>query len=426
MSTSYRFETQQVHGGQVPDPTTGAIAAPIYQTAAYAFQDTDHAKGLFALQKEGFIYSRIGNPTVDILEKRIALLEGGAAALALASGQSAQLLALTTIATIGDNIVASPNLYGGTYTLLKDSLARFGIESRFAKSEKVEDLEPLIDAKTKAIYVETIGNPGFSIPDFKRVAALCKKSGIPLIVDNTFGAGGYLCKPIEHGATIVVESATKWIGGHANSIGGVIVDSGNFDWATGKFPLVSDPSPAYHGLCFTETFGNLAFIVKARVEGLRDLGPCLSPFNAFLLLQGVETLSLRVERITQNALALARWLSNHPKVESVFYPGLENHPHHALAKQYLTNGFGGVLSFIPKGGAAKASKVVDNLALITHLANVGDVRTLIIQPSITTHQQLSEEEQAAAGVSTALLRVSLGIEHIDDIIADFNQALELI
>jgi len=410
----------------VPDPTTGAIAAPIYQTAAYAFQDTDHAKGLFALQKEGFIYSRIGNPTVDILEKRIALLEGGAAALALASGQSAQLLALTTIATIGDNIVASPNLYGGTYTLLKDSLARFGIESRFAKSEKVEDLEPLIDAKTKAIYVETIGNPGFSIPDFERVAALCKKSGIPLIVDNTFGAGGYLCKPIEHGATIVVESATKWIGGHANSIGGVIVDSGNFDWATGKFPLVSDPSPAYHGLCFTETFGNLAFIVKARVEGLRDLGPCLSPFNAFLLLQGVETLSLRVERITQNALALARWLSNHPKVESVFYPGLENHPHHALAKQYLTNGFGGVLSFIPKGGAAKASKVVDNLALITHLANVGDVRTLIIQPSITTHQQLSEEEQAAAGVSTALLRVSLGIEHIDDIIADFNQALELI
>lgn len=410
----------------MPDPTTGAIAAPIYQTAAYAFQDTDHAKGLFALQKEGFIYSRIGNPTVDILEKRIALLEGGAAALALASGQSAQLLALTTIATIGDNIVASPNLYGGTYTLLKDSLARFGIESRFAKSEKVEDLEPLIDAKTKAIYVETIGNPGFSIPDFERIAALCKKSGIPLIVDNTFGAGGYLCKPIEHGATIVVESATKWIGGHANSIGGVIVDSGNFDWATGKFPLVSDPSPAYHGLCFTETFGNLAFIVKARVEGLRDLGPCLSPFNAFLLLQGVETLSLRVERITQNALALAQWLSNHPKVESVFYPGLENHPHHALAKQYLTNGFGGVLSFIPKGGAAKASKVVDNLALITHLANVGDVRTLIIQPSITTHQQLSEEEQAAAGVSTALLRVSLGIEHIDDIIADFNQALELI
>lgn len=410
----------------MPDPTTGAIAAPIYQTAAYAFQDTDHAKGLFALQKEGFIYSRIGNPTVDILEKRIALLEGGVAALALASGQSAQLLALTTIATIGDNIVASPNLYGGTYTLLKDSLARFGIESRFAKSEKVEDLEPLIDAKTKAIYVETIGNPGFSIPDFERVAALCKKSGIPLIVDNTFGAGGYLCKPIEHGATIVVESATKWIGGHANSIGGVIVDSGNFDWATGKFPLVSDPSPAYHGLCFTETFGNLAFIVKARVEGLRDLGPCLSPFNAFLLLQGVETLSLRVERITQNALALARWLSNHPKVESVFYPGLENHPHHALAKQYLTNGFGGVLSFIPKGGAAKASKVVDNLALITHLANVGDVRTLIIQPSITTHQQLSEEEQAAAGVSNALLRVSLGIEHIDDIIADFNQALELI
>ena len=410
----------------MPDPTTGAIAAPIYQTAAYAFQDTDHAKGLFALQKEGFIYSRIGNPTVDILEKRIALLEGGVAALALASGQSAQLLALTTIATIGDNIVASPNLYGGTYTLLKDSLARFGIESRFAKSEKVEDLEPLIDAKTKAIYVETIGNPGFSIPDFERVAALCKKSDIPLIVDNTFGAGGYLCKPIKHGATIVVESATKWIGGHANSIGGVIVDSGNFDWATGKFPLVSDPSPAYHGLCFTETFGNLAFIVKARVEGLRDLGPCLSPFNAFLLLQGVETLSLRVERITQNALALARWLSNHPKVKSVFYPGLENHPHHALAKQYLTNGFGGVLSFIPKGGAAKASKVVDNLVLITHLANVGDVRTLIIQPSITTHQQLSEEEQAAAGVSTALLRVSLGIEHIDDIIADFNQALEQI
>ncbi len=409
----------------MPDPTTGAIAAPIYQTAAYAFQSTEHAKEVFALQKEGYIYSRIGNPTVDIFEKRIALLEGGAAALAVASGQSAQLLALTTIATIGDNIVASPNLYGGTYSLLKDSLARFGIESRFAKSEKVEDLQPLIDAQTKAIYVETIGNPGFSIPDFKEIATLCKKNGIPLIVDNTFGAGGYICKPIEHGATIVVESATKWIGGHANSMGGVIVDSGTFNWATGKFPLVSEPSPSYHGLCFTETFGALAFIVKVRVEGLRNLGPCLSPFNAFLLLQGVETLSLRVERINQNSLALARWLSKHPKVESVFYLGLENHPFHALAKQYLTNGFGGVLSFIPKGGAAKASELVDNLTLTTHLANLGDVRTLIIQPSITTHQQLSDTEQAAAGVSNALLRVSLGIEHIDDIIADFKQALEL-
>ena len=426
MSASYRFETQQIHGGQAPDPTTGAVVTPIYQTAAYAFQDTEHAKGLFALEKEGFIYSRLGNPTVDVLEKRIALLEGGAAALAVASGQSAQLLALTTIATLGDNIVASPNLYGGTYTLLKDSLTRFGIEARFAKSEKVSDLELLIDEKTKAIYVETIGNPGFSIPDFRKVAALCKANGIPLIVDNTFGAGGYLCQPIKHGATIVVESATKWIGGHANSIGGIIVDSGNFDWDNGKFPIIANPSPAYHGLCFTKTFGNLAFIVKARVEGLRDFGPCLSPFNAFLLLQGVETLSLRVERIAQNALTLAKWLSNHPKVEAVFFPGLENHPHHALAKQYLTNGFGGVLSFVPKGGAAKASKVVDNLKLVTHLANVGDVRTLIIQPSITTHQQLSEEEQTAAGVSTALLRVSLGIEHIDDIIADFKQALELI
>jgi len=410
----------------VPDPTTGAIAAPIYQTAAYAFRDTEHAKGLFALEKEGFIYSRIGNPTVDILEKRLALLEGGVAALAVASGQSAQLLALTTIAAIGDNIVASPHLYGGTYTLLKDSLARFGIEARFALSDKVADLEPLLNENTKATYVETIGTPGFSIPDFKEVAALCKKNGLPLIVDNTFGAGGYLCKPIEHGATIVVESATKWIGGHANSIGGVIVDSGNFDWASGKFPLVSNPSAAYHDLCFTEKFGNLAFIIKARVEGLRDLGPCLSPFNAFLLLQGIETLSLRVERITQNALALARWLSNHPKVESVFYPGLENHPYHTQAKAYLKNGFGGVLSFIPKGGSSKASLVVDNLQLVTHLANVGDVRTLIIQPSITTHQQLSEAEQASAGVSSALLRVSLGIEHIDDIIGDFKQALALI
>lgn len=423
MSASYRFETQQVHGGYTPELTTGSCTVPIYQTAAYAFKDSNHAKELFALEKEGFIYSRIGNPTVDVLEKRIALLEGGAAALAVASGQSAQLLTLTTLAAIGDNIVASPYLYGGTFTLLKDSLTRFGIEARFAKNDSTQEIGCLIDEKTKAVYVETIGNPGFAIPNFKELSLLCKSHGIPLIVDNTFGAAGYLCRPIDHGASIVVESATKWIGGHANSIGGVIVDSGRFDWTNGKFPQVANPSPAYHGLNFPETFGKLAFIVKARVEGLRDLGPCLSPFNAFLLLQGLETLSLRVDRITQNALALARWLSNHPKVEKVSYPGLESHPYHANAKEYLQNGFGGVLSFTVKGSAEKASKVVEGLKLVTHLANVGDVRTLIIQPSTTTHQQLSEQEQASAGVDFSLLRVSVGIENIVDILADFDQAL---
>lgn len=431
MSTQkLRFETLQLHAGQEADPTTNSRAVPIYQTSSYVFNNAAHGANLFALKEFGNIYTRIMNPTTDVFEKRIAALEGGVAALAVGSGQAAQFIALNNILQAGDNFVSTTYLYGGTYNQFKVAFKRLGIEARFADGDKVESFEAQIDANTKAIYLETIGNPGFNIPDFEKFAALARKHDLPLIVDNTFGAGGYLFRPLDHGANIVVESATKWIGGHGTSIGGVIVDGGNFNWGNGKYPQFTEPSEGYHGLKFWEVFGtdgpfgNIAFIIRARVEGLRDFGPALSPFNSFLLLQGLETLSLRVQRTVDNALTLAQWFEKHPKVEWVNYPGLESSPYHELAKKYLQNGFGGVLSIVVKGSKENAGAVIDNLQLVSHLANVGDAKTLIIQPSATTHQQLSDAEQLAAGVVPTLLRISTGIEHIDDIIADFEQALE--
>ncbi|WP_026998865.1 O-acetylhomoserine aminocarboxypropyltransferase/cysteine synthase family protein [Eisenibacter elegans] len=423
-----RFETLQLHAGQEVDPTTGARAVPIYQTTSYQFKDAAHGANLFALKEFGNIYTRIMNPTTDVFEKRVAALEGGVAALAVGSGQAAQFIALNNILEAGDNFVSTSFLYGGTYNQFKVAFKRLGIEVRFAEGDNVAAFERLIDERTKALYLETIGNPGFNIPDFEAIAALADKHQIPLIVDNTFGAAGYLFRPIEHGAAVVVQSATKWIGGHGNSIGGVIVDSGKFDWGNGKFPQFTEPSEGYHGLKFWEVFGeggpfgNIAFIIRARVEGLRDFGPALSPFNAFLLLQGLETLSLRVERHVSNALALAQWLEAHPHVVRVNYPGLESSPYHGLAKKYLKRGYGAVLSFELKGGKDKAERFVNSLKLTSHLANVGDAKTLIIHPASTTHQQLGEAEQLAAGVTPGLLRVSVGIEHIDDIRADFEQA----
>ena len=434
MSKNYRFETLQVHGGQEVDPTTNSRAVPIYQTSSYVFNSAEHGANLFALKEFGNIYTRIMNPTSDVFEKRMAALEGGVAAVATASGQAAQFLALNNFLSVGDNFVTSPFLYGGSYNQFKVSFKRIGIEARFAKSDKVEDLAAEINDKTKAIYVETIGNPEFNVPDFEAIAALAKKHDIPLVVDNTFGAGGYLCQPIKHGANIVTSSATKWIGGHGTSIGGIIVDGGNYNWGNGKFPQFSEPSEGYHGLNFWETFGdnnplglpNIAFAIRARVEGLRDFGPAISPFNSFLLLQGLETLSLRVQRTVDNALELAKWLEAHPKVKSVNYPGLTNSPYHATAKKYLTHGFGGVLSFEIEGDKETASNFINNLELISHLANVGDAKTLIIQPSATTHQQLSDEAQIAAGVTPSLLRISSGIEHIEDLKADLTAAFDKI
>jgi len=426
---AYRFETLQVHAGQQPAPGTNARAVPIYQTTSYTFNDADHGARLFALKEFGNIYTRIMNPTTDVFEQRIAALEGGVAAVATSSGQAAQFLAITTIAQAGDNIVSTSYVYGGTYNQFKVTLPRLGIGVKFVEGDDPEDFRKAIDANTKAIYVETIGNPRFNIPDFEALARVAHEAGIPLIVDNTFGAGGYIARPIDHGADIVVESATKWIGGHGTSIGGVIIDSGRFDWGNGKFPLFTDPAPGYHGLNFWEVFGsggpfgNIAFAIRARVEGLRDIGPSLSPFNAFQLLQGVETLSLRVQRHLDNTLELARWLKAHPQVAWVEYNGLEDSPYHALAKKYLRNGFGAVLNFGIKGGANAARTFIDNVELASHLANVGDAKTLVINPASTTHQQLSEAEQKSAGVRPDLIRVSVGIEHIDDIKADFDHAL---
>jgi O-acetylhomoserine (thiol)-lyase len=372
------------------------------------------------------------NPTTDVFEKRIAALEGGVAALATASGQSAQFLALTNILSNGDNLVSTSYLYGGTYNQFKVQFKRLGIDVRFVKGDEPKSFEELIDEKTKAIFLETIGNPKFNIPDFEAIAAIAKKHGIPLIVDNTFGAGGYLFRPLEHGANIVVESATKWIGGHGNSIGGVIVDGGNFNWGNGKFPQFTEPSEGYHGLVFWDVFGeggpfgNIAFIIRARVEGLRDYGCALSPFNSFLLIQGLETLSLRVQRHTDNALAIARWLKTQDWVTKVNYPGLEDSPYHLLAKKYLKNGFGGVLSFNVKGGEKAARKLVNNVKLISHLANVGDARTLIIHPASTTHEQLSAEAQLASGVEPDAVRLSVGIEHLEDIKGDLVEAWKTI
>ncbi len=434
MSANYRFETLQLHAGQAPDPTTNSRAVPIYQTTSYVFNSAEHGANLFGLKEFGNIYTRIMNPTTDVFEKRIAALEGGVAAVATSSGQAAQFLALNNIMEAGDNFVSTSFLYGGTYNQFKVAFKRIGIDARFAKGDSPEAFEKLIDSKTKAIYLETIGNPEFNIPDFEAIAALAKKHDIPLVVDNTFGAGGYLCRPIDHGANIVTSSATKWIGGHGTSIGGIIVDAGNFNWGNGKYPQFSEPSEGYHGLNFWQVFGennplglpNIAFAIRARVEGLRDFGPAISPFNSFLLLQGVETLSLRVQRTVENALEVAKWLEAHPQVSKVNYPGLPSSPYYTLGKKYLKNGFGGVLSFEIKGSKEQTSAFINNLELISHLANVGDAKTLIIQPSATTHQQLSEEEQKAAGVTPTLLRISFGIEHVEDIKADLQQAFEKI
>jgi O-acetylhomoserine (thiol)-lyase len=403
---------------------------PIYQTSSYVFNNAQHAADLFGLNKFGNIYSRIMNPTNDVFEKRIAALEGGVAALATASGQAAQLLAITTLAQAGENIVSTPLLYGGTYNQFKVAFARLGIQVRFTEGEAPEDYESLIDDKTKAIYLETIGNPRLNIADISVIADTAHKRGIPLIVDNTFGAAGYLARPFDYGADIIVASATKWIGGHGTSIGGVIVDSGKFDWGNGKFPVFTEPSPGYHGLKFWEVFGsggpfgNIAFIIRARVEGLRDLGPALSPFNSFLLLQGLETLSIRIERHSQNAQKLAEWLENDSRVEWVWYPGLKNHAYHERAKKYLRNGlFGSMLAFGIKGKTEAGKAFVDNVELASLLANVGDAKTLVIHPASTTHQQLSAAEQLESGVTPDLIRVSVGLEHIDDIIEDFDIAL---
>ena len=435
MSQELNFETLQLHAGyEDVEESSRSRAVPLYQTTSYTFKNSEHGANLFALKEFGNIYTRIMNPTTDVFEKRIAALEGGVASLAVGSGQAAQFIALNNFLTIGDNFVSTSFLYGGTYNQFKVAFKRLGIEARFAESDKAEHFEKLIDENTKAIYLETIGNPGFNVPDFDAIAEVAQKYDIPLVVDNTFGAGGYLFRPIEHGAAVVTASATKWIGGHGTSIGGVIIDSGNFDWGNGKFPQFTEPSEGYHGLKFWDTFGFnnplglpiIAFAIRARVEGLRDFGPAISPFNSFLLIQGLETLSLRVQRTVDNALDLAKWLEQHPQVESVNYPGLATSSYYELAKKYLKRGFGGVLSFVIKGGKEEATRFVDNLKLVSHLANVGDAKTLIIQPSATTHQQLNDEEQLASGVLPNLLRISVGIEHIDDIKSDLANAFDSI
>ena len=440
--TSHRFETLQLHAGQVADPVTNSRAVPIYQTSSYVFNDAEHGANLFGLKEFGNIYTRLMNPTTDVFEKRVAALEGGIAAVATASGQSAQFLAITNCMQAGDNLVSTSFLYGGTYNQFKVQFPRLGIDVKFADGDDVDSFATQIDANTKAIYVESMGNPRFNIPDFKGLSGLAKDMGIPLIVDNTLGAAGALLRPIEHGADVVVESATKWIGGHGTSLGGVLVDAGTFNWGNGKFPLMSEPRAAYDGLVHWDAFGfgsdicsmlgvpsnrNVAFALRARVEGLRDWGAALSPFNSFLLLQGLETLSLRVERHASNAMALATWLQDHPKVASVNYPGLKNDPYHAQAKTYLTNrGMGCMLMFSLKGGFDDAVSFINGLELASHLANVGDAKTLVIHPASTTHQQLSAQEQESAGVTPTMVRVSVGLEHIEDIKADFEQALAAI
>ena len=422
------YETLQLHGGQQADPTTGSRAVPIYQTTSYEFENSEHAAKLFALQQFGNIYTRIMNPTTDVFEQRMALLEGGAAAVATASGHSAQHLAITTIMGQGSHIVSSSYLYGGTYNQFKVTLPRLGIDTTFVDITNLDEVRSAITENTRALYAETIGNPGYIVPDFAALAEIAHEAGIPFIVDNTFGAGGYLCRPIEHGADIVVESATKWIGGHGTAIGGVLVDAGTFDWGNGKFPYFSEPSPGYHGVNFWETFGagspfgNIALAIRARVEGLRDFGPAPSPFNSFLLLQGLETLSLRLDRHTENALELAKWLEAREEVEWVNYPGLPSHPSHGTAGRYLSHGFGAMLSFGIRGGVDGGRSFIDSVELASHLANVGDAKTLVIHPASTTHSQLEEEEQISAGVRPEMIRVSVGIEHIDDIKADFKQA----
>lgn len=424
----YRFETLQLHAGHEVDSHSHSRAVPIYQTSSFLFDDSAHAARLFGLKEFGNIYTRIMNPTTDVLEKRVAALEGGFAALATSSGQSAQFIAITNLLESGDNLVSTSYLYGGTYNQFKVQFKRLGIQVKFVVGDEPQLFAEAIDEKTKAIYLETIGNPRFNIPDFEKIAEIAKAHNIPLIVDNTFGAGGYLFRPLEHGANIVVESATKWIGGHGTSVGGIIVDGGNFNWGNGKFPQFTEPSEGYHGMKFWETFGegsqfgNIAFIIRARVEGLRDYGNAMSPFNAFLLIQGLETLSIRMDRAVQNTLSLAQWLEQQDWIDYVNYPGLPSSPYHTLAQKYLKRGYGAILSFKVKGGEKVADQIVNRVQLISHLANVGDAKTLIIHPASTTHEQLSKEEQVASGVEPGLLRLSIGLEHIDDIKEDLLQA----
>ena len=419
-----RRETLAVHAGQSVDPTTKARAVPIYATTSYVFDNADHAARLFGLQEFGNIYTRIMNPTTDVFEQRVAALEGGVGALGVASGQAAETLTILSLARAGDNFVTSASLYGGTYNLFQYTLPKYGIEFRFVDGSKLEEIEKAIDSKTKGVYLETIGNPRLDVPDFEAIAAIAHRHGVPVIVDNTFAP--LLSRPFEWGADIVVHSATKWIGGHGTAIGGVVVDSGKFDWAASarfKADFV-DPDPSYHGISYTGAFGNLAFILKARVQGLRDLGAALSPFNSFLFLQGLESLPLRIERHSSNALAVAKWLEKNPAISWVSYPGLASHPSHKLAEKYLSGGFGGVVTFGLKGGVEAGRKLIDSVKLFSLLANVGDAKSLIIHPASTTHQQLSAQDQVASGVTPELVRISVGLEHVDDIIADLDQAIK--
>lgn len=420
----YRFDTLQVHAGQIPDPATGSRAVPIYQTTSYVFNNTEHAANLFALKEAGNIYTRIMNPTTDVFEKRMAALEGGVGALAVASGSAAIMYAVLNIAESGDNIVSASTLYGGTYNLFSVTMPKFGIKTIFVNPDDPENFRKSINERTKALYIETIGNPGINLVDIEKVAEIAHENKIPLIVDNTFGTP-YLIRPFEHGADIVVHSATKYIGGHGNSIGGVIVDSGNFDWAgSGKFPRFTEPDPSYNGIRYTETFGNAAYIVKARVQLLRDTGACLSPFNAFLLLQGLETLSLRVEKHLSNTKRIVEFLSNHPKVSWVNYPSLPGNKYYHLAQKYFPKGAGAIFTFGIKGGREAGIRFIENLKLFSLLANVADAKSLVIHPASTTHAQLSEEEQLAAGVTPDMIRLSIGIEDPDDLIDDLAQALD--
>ncbi|ACV59818.1 homocysteine synthase [Alicyclobacillus acidocaldarius] len=420
---NWSIETIAVHGGQQVDPATLARAVPLYQTTSYVFQDPDHAARLFALQEFGNIYTRIMNPTTDVFEQRVAQLEGGVGALAVSSGQAAITYSILNIAEAGDEIVSSTSLYGGTYNLFAHTLPKMGIHVRFVAPDDLEGFRRAMTQRTKAIYVETIGNPKGDIPDLEAIADLAHEHGLPLIVDNTF-ATPYLCRPIEHGADIVIHSATKFIGGHGTSIGGVMVDSGKFNWReSGRFRGLTEPDPSYHGVVYTEAFGELAYILKARVQLLRDIGASLSPFNAWLFLQGLETLHLRMARHSENALAVAQFLEQHPVVESVSYPGLASHPHHSRALRFLPKGQGAILTFEVRGGVEAGRKVIQSVRLFSHLANVGDSKSLIIHPASTTHQQLTEEEQRAAGVTPGMIRLSVGTEHIDDILEDLDHAL---
>ena len=416
------FDTLALHGGQKPDPATGARAVPIYQTTSFVFKDTTHAANLFALKEFGNIYSRIMNPTWDVLEQRIAALEGGVAALVASSGQAAETLAILNIARAGDQIVSSESLYGGTYNLFHYTLPKMGIQAAFVDPSDPENFKRAITPKTRLVYAETLGNPKNDMLDLEAVAKIAHQAGVPLMIDNTV-ATPYLCRPFEWGADIVVHSMTKFLGGHGNSIGGIIVDSGNFNWANGRFPEMVEPDPSYHNMKFVETFGPLAYIIKVRVQMLRDIGAALSPFNAFLILQGVETLPLRVQRHCDNALKVAQFLASHAAVNWVNYPGLASHPAHALAKKYMQHGYGAILGFGIKGGLQAGIRFINAVRLLSHLANLGDAKSLVIHPASTTHQQLTAEEQAATGVTEDFIRLSVGIESVEDIIADIDQAL---